>query len=292
MGRSGGQMQFLRILLASLLLLISPLPVLAYDVLVLQSMHEKGYDEAVRGFNRECRSSTRTVVLSDYAEADITRITREEHPRLIVAVGDRALALAQKQSGTPVLYMMALNPKPRKGTSGVVMLLDPSRYLAVFDALGARRVGVVYDPARSGAYLKRAQSAAGRSAIDLVAREVHSAKATPAMLQSLRGKVDAIWMLPDTTAVSPASTEAYFLFSQGEMVPVVTFADVYLSMGGAVALTIDRFDIGRQLGEMAQSVLDGTPVEEIPPEPPRRVVTKSNDSVVRRLKANLGPGVR
>jgi len=285
-------MQLLRILFTGLLLLLAPLPALAYDVLVLQSMHEKGYDEAVTGFRRECRASMRKVVLSDYAEADVKRITREEHPRLIVAVGDRALEMAQKQSGTPVLYMMALQPRPSNGTTGVGMLLDPSRYLAVFDALGARRVGVLYDPALSGAYLKRAQAAASRGVTDLVLREVHAAKETPAMLQSLRGKVDAIWMLPDPTAVSPASTEAYFLFSQGEMVPVVTFADVYLSMGGAVALTIDRFDIGRQLGEMAQRVLDGTPMEAIPAEPPRRVVTKSNDGVVRRLKANLGTGGR
>ena len=275
-------MQFLKILVVTLLLLIH-LPAFAYDVLVLQSMHEKGYDEAVKGFKRECRASTRRLVLTDYAEADITRITREEHPKLIVAVGDRALELAQKQRTTPVLYMMALNARPRKGVTGVGLLLDPSRYFSVFDALGTGKVGVIYDPARSGAYLKRAQSAASRNRIDLVLREVRSAKETPAMLQSLRGKVDAIWMLPDTTAVSPASTEAYFLFSQGERVPVVSFADVFLSMGGAVALTIDRHDIGRQLGEMAQEVLDGTDVDDLPAGFPRRVVTRTNDGVVRQL---------
>lgn len=282
-------MQLLRFLLLALLLLI-PIPAFCYDVLVLQSLHEKGYQEAVNGFKRECRASMRRLVLSEYAEADIIRITREEHPKLIVAVGDRALALAQKQNSTPVLYMMALNPKPRRLATGVSMLLDPSRYLSVFEALGTQKVGVVYDPSRSGAYLKRAQAMAARSRVDLVLREVRAAKETPGVLQSLRGKVDALWMLPDATAVSPGATEAYFLFSQGERVPVVTFADVYLSMGGAVALTIDRFDIGRQLGEMAQSVLEGTPVEEIPPEHPRRALTKSNDGVVRQLKLSSVTG--
>ena len=275
-------MQFLRILVITLLL-SAPLPAFAYDVLILQSMHEKGYDEAFRGFKRECRASIRKLVLTDYVEADITRITREEHPKLIVAVGDHALELAQRQKTTPVLYMMALNVRHRKGVTGIGMLLDPARYFSVFDALGAGKVGVIYDPARSGAYLKRAHSAANRNRIELVLREVHTAKETPAMLESLRGKIDAIWMLPDTTAVSPASTEAYFLFSQGERVPVVTFADVYLSMGGAVALTIDRHDIGRQLGEMAQEVLDGTDVDDLPAGFPRRVVTRTNDGVVRQL---------
>ena len=272
------------------LLLLSPAQTQAYDVLVLQSLHEKGYDEAVRGFKRECRAGMRTLVLSDFAEADVTRIAREEKPRLIVAVGDRALELAQKQNIAPVLYMMALNPGRSRSVSGVGMLLDPARYLSVFDSLGAKRIGVIYDPARSGAYLKSAEAAAKRGSIQLVGREVRAAKETPAVLESLRGRVDAIWMLPDMTAVSPASTEAYFLFSQSERVPVVTFAEIYLTMGGAVALAIDRFDIGRQLGKMAQRLLEGTLIEEIPPQYPRTALTKANDKVVRRLKGNPGAG--
>ena len=271
-------------------LFLAPLPALAYDILVLQSLREAGYDESVKGVKRECSATMRTVVLSDHAETDVTRIIREEHPRLVIAVGDRALEVAQKQRSAPVLYMMALHARPRqKGSvTGVGMLFDPARYLSVFDSLGSKKVGVLGDPLKNGAYLKKAQAQAKRSGIELVVREVHSPRETLAMLDSLRGKVDALWMLPDATAVSPASTEAYFLFSQSEMVPVVTFAEVYLSMGGAVALGIDRFDIGRQLGEMVQGVLDGTPIEEMPPQSPRRVLTRSNDGVLRRLKLTSG----
>ncbi|QXM10133.1 ABC transporter substrate-binding protein [Geomonas subterranea] len=276
-------MPLLRVLLLLFFTLI-PTLALAYDVLVLQSMHEKGYDEAVRGFKRDCRGSVRRIVLTDFAELDLTRIIREEHPKLIVAVGDRALEVAQRQHGTPVLYMMALNAKPR-GAAGVSMLLDPGRYISVFEEMGVERVGVLYDPARSGAYVKRALAAAGRTRVRLVLREVHAPKETPAMLASLKGKVDALWMLPDATAVSPGSTEAYFLFSQAERVPVVTFAEVYLSMGGAVALTIDRYDIGRQVAELAQRMLDGNPTDE-GGEPPRRAVTRTNEGVVRQLKLN------
>ena len=284
-------MQFLRSLLVCLLLL-APLPALAYDVLVLQSLREKGYDEAVKGVKHECSASMRTVVLSDYGETDITRIIREEHPRLIIAVGDRALEVAEKQRSTPVLYMMALHAKSRQrgAVAGVGMLFDPARYLAVFDSIGSKRVGVVCDPTKNGSYLKKAQSAARRSGIDLVVREVRSPKETLAMLDSLRGKVDAIWMLPDVTAVSSETTEAYFPFSQGERVPLVSFAEVYLSMGGAVALGIDRLDIGKQLGSMAQSFLGGTPLEEMASQAPRRVILKVNDGVLRRLKITIAGG--
>jgi len=279
-------MRILRALFIAVLLL-TPVPVLAYEVLVLQSTHEKGYQEAVKGLRRECRASMRILVLSDYAETDLTRIVREERPRLVIAVGDRALKLAEKLRNIPVLHMMALNPKPRQNVSGVGMLIDPARYLEVFAALGSRRVGVVCDPDRSGAYLKRAQAFARRSGIDLVVREVHAPKETLATLETLRGKVDAVWMLPDTTAVSSASVEAYFLFSQSEGVPVVSFAEAHLSIGGAVALAIDRFDIGRQLGEMANIVLQGEAREGMAPQAPRLVVSKFNDAVLRRLKITI-----
>jgi len=280
-------MQLLRALI--FLICLAPLPALAYDILVLQSLREKGYDEALKGVKRECAASMRTVVLSDYLETDLVRILREEHPRLIVAVGDRALEVAERQRSVPVLYMMALHARvrPGGGVTGVGMLLDPQRYLSVFDALGTRRIGVIHDPGKNGPYLRRAQNLARRNGLDLVVREVRSPKETLAMLESLRGKVDALWMLPDLTAVSAETTEAYLLFSQGERVPLVSFAEIYLSMGGAVALAIDRYDIGRQLGAMAQSVLDGTSPEEIPVQYPRRVVLKVNDGVLRRLKLNL-----
>ncbi|GFO69720.1 ABC transporter substrate-binding protein [Geomonas limicola] len=285
-------MQLLRTLVVGILLLLLPLPVLAYDVLVLQSLRERSYDEALRGVRRECAASMRTVVMSDYAEIDLTRLMREEHPRLIIAVGDRALEVAERQRNVPVLYMMALHAKVRPGApvTGVWMMLDPQRYLSVFDSLGTRRVGVLYDPQRTGGYLKRAQVSARRSGIDLLAREVRSPKETVAVLESLRGKVDALWMLPDLTAVSTETTEAYFLFSQGERIPVVSFADAYLAMGGAVALSFDRYDIGRQLGGMAQSVLDGTAVEELPTQYPRRVLMKVNDGVLRRFKLAVPGG--
>ena len=284
-------MQFLRTLLACLLIL-APLPAFGYDILVLQSLRETGYDESVKGVKRECSATMRTVVLSDHAETDVTRIIREEHPRLVIAVGDRALEVAQKQRSAPVLYMMALHARPRqKGSvTGVGMLFDPARYLSVFDSLGSKKVGVLGDPLKNGAYLKKAQAQAKRSGIELVVREVHSPRETLAMLDSLRGKVDALWMLPDSTAVSPETTEAYFLLSQGERVPLVSFAEVYLSMGGAVTLGIDRFDIGRQLGIMAQSVLNGTPAEEIPAQSPRRSVLKVNERVLRQLKISIAGG--
>ncbi|MCM0081703.1 ABC transporter substrate-binding protein [Geomonas sp. Red32] len=276
-------MPVLRAALIAVLLLL-PLPALAYDILVLQSLHEKGYDEAVRGARRGSNATMRTLVLSDYVETDITRIIREEHPRVIIAVGERALAVAEKARNVPVLYMMALNPRIRQGVTGVAMLLDPSRYLSVFNSMGVQKVGVIYDPNRSGAYLRRAQFAARRAGIELITREVRVPKETPAVLESLRGKVEALWMIPDVTAVSPASTEAYFLFSQSQGVPVVTFAEVYLSMGGAVSLGIDRYDIGKQVGEMAESLLAGTPIDELPPQSPRKALTRTNDGVLRRLK--------
>lgn len=56
-------------------------------MLVIQSRRDVGYEEVLKGFRAERTASQRVIVLSDYAEVDIVRIVREDHPKLILAVG-------------------------------------------------------------------------------------------------------------------------------------------------------------------------------------------------------------
>ena len=78
-------------------------------------------------------------------------------------------------------------------------------------------------------------------------------------------------MLPDSVTASGEAADAHFLFSAVHRIPVITFSSAYLSSGAALALDIDRFDMGRQGGEMAASLMDGNGISEIPPESPRKI---------------------
>ena len=275
------------ILLILALAILLPSLAQAYDVLVLLSRREPAYDEVLKGFRFEQKTSLRLLVLADYAEIDIVRIVREDHPRLILAVGDAALTATRKVQNTPVVALMALgihNRKPAQpNLTGIGMYAPPERYITIFQSMKKQRVGIIYNPAKSGWYLRLARQAAKEAGIELVTREVSKPRETIEQLSTLAGKVDALWMLPDSTAVTRETTEAYFHFGQQHAVPVVSFAANYLGLGAATVLEIDRLELGRQADDMVAALIKGHRIESMPLRFPNGITVKTNSSVLRHL---------
>lgn len=279
----------MRRLLLIILALATLLPSLAqaYDILVLQSRRDPAYEEALRGFRSANRSSQRTIVLSDYADVDVVRIVREDRPRVILAVGDAAMTAARTIRQTPVVALMALGIHKQRSThnnlTGIDIFVSPERFIAVLKSMKARRVGVIYSQAKSGWYLHLAREAAEAAGIELVLRQVSAPHESIDRLASLNGKVDALWMVPDNTAITRETVEAYFRFGQEQNIPIVSFAASYLGLGAAAVLEIDRLAMGRQANVMVTKILNGNRVEDIPLDFPKGMFLKTNPSVMRHL---------
>ncbi|ABQ26155.1 ABC transporter substrate-binding protein [Geotalea uraniireducens] len=285
-------MAILRALLSFILALyiFAAAPALATDLLIVQSTRHSSYTEALNGFRNACNARSRVVVLDDYAEVDVARLVREEQPVAILAVGDSALDAVKKIRRVPIVSLMSISPSTGKSmppnVTGVRMTISPERYMTLFNALRLDRVGVIYNTARSGAYLRRARQSAEQAGVDLVLREVDNPRETSHQLASLKGKVDALWLLPDSTAVTRETVEAYFFFSMEQRKPVIAFSAVYLSLGAAATLEIDRHGMGMQAGEVANRLLKGASPAEIPFSDPLDIFLKTNPSVIRKLELN------
>ena len=281
--------RILRIILALAILL--PTRTMAYDVLVLMSRDNPAMGETLKGFQSKKRFSQRVIVMSDYAEVDLARIVREEHPRLILVMGDRALAAARTIKNTPLLAIMALSfdrSGPRQANlTGISMLVQPKQYMLLFKAMKVRRVGVVYDPARNDRYLEQARQEARRAGIELVTREVHTSQETPAQISSLKGKVDLLWMCPDLTAVTRTTVEAYANFSLGEDLPLVSFSEDYLKRGAAAAKVVEYKGLGVQAAELAQKIFDGATPGDLPVAWPQTVPLKTNAAILGHFKITI-----
>jgi putative ABC transport system substrate-binding protein len=148
--------------------------------------------------------------------------------------------------------------------------------------LQVHRVGIIHNPARTGWYLQQARRAAEQAGIKLVVREVATPRQTMAKLSSLAGKVDALWMLPDITAVTRETVEAYFHFAQSENIPVISFAASYLGLGAAAVVEIDRTELGRQARDMTAELLDSGNVP-VSPRPPHGTRYKTNPGILTKL---------
>lgn len=284
----------MRLVSLTLLIIIAlPLPSWAYEILVVQSQRSPVYDEVMHGFRSSFHASCRILVLSDYTEVDIQRIVRQEHPALILTMGDNALAAAKRARSTPVLALLALT-LPRvadhyPNVTGITVPIPPERYAEVFAALKTKRIGVVYDPAVSGAYVRRAAQAIARDGQELITREVHSPREVGQRLASLRGEVDALWLIPDTTALTSQTSEAFFLTSIDDKIPVVAFAGAYIRLGAAVTLEGDRADLGRQASGMAADLLHGITAATHQLAPPRRGQLRINSAVMKWLHIESTP---
>jgi putative ABC transport system substrate-binding protein len=147
--------------------------------------------------------------------------------------------------------------------------------------LKTRRVGVIYNKDKTGAYLQRAQRVAAKFGINLVVKEVTSPREVFAQLDSLKGNVDALWMLPDSMVISQITVEGFVNFSIGQNVPVVSFASMYLKYGVSAVLEIDQADMGAQAGAMIADLLEGqTPAIGTVP---RKSLLQFNLNIMKRL---------
>jgi putative ABC transport system substrate-binding protein len=283
----------MRILLSIItgLILVVPCLAEAYDVLVVQDQRSPTYDTILQGFRSVSTLKERVIVLRDYAENDLARITREDHPSLVLAVGGRALVEARTLRQTPVVSVFSYAIQQTVLPPNMVqikMLVPAERFAALFRALGAKRVGVVLTPL-SARFAAEAADAFRKAGIRLVVRETMTPENVPKQLEALKSSVDALWLLPDPAIVTSESVDAFALLSLQHHLPWVSFSDAHLKKGAIAAFGLDIFDLGRQAAETACSIMTGAKPVELEDPYPRKTRLRFNRPVLEQLGLPVNP---
>jgi putative ABC transport system substrate-binding protein len=275
----------------------------AGEVVILQSGPLQPFQEAVEAFKRALQAGiahrgprrVESVVFTDVTltasepDPNVARKVRSLKPDLVLATGTPALEALRDLKEIPIVYLMVHSSpawvRTRSNITGVAMTITAEQWLDTIGATfpGRKRLGLVYDPRRTGDFVSEAKAAAARKGFSLVTREVSSSKEVHERIQELKGSVDVLWMLPDLTVVTPQSVESMMLFSLRNHIPVVTFSERHLDVGATAAVVLDFAAMGGQAGEMARRVLDGASVDLVPPEPPAKVNVRINRSVAEKL---------
>jgi len=107
----------------------------------------------------------------------------------------------------------------------------------------------------------------------------------------MKGKADALWLLPDTTVVNPATIDLLLLSTLENKIPVLTFSDKYVEKGALLSLEVDAEDAGRQAGEMANRILAGVAVQGIENEDARGGILTVNMIVAKKLGISINGNV-
>jgi len=270
--------------------MIATLPAHAGDLLLVQGSRNSALEQVSRLLQNDCASGSRTLVLSDYADPDLARQVREQRPSVVVAIGDSALAEAKKLRNTKVVYGLALNVSEEtlgNNISGISMMVSPDSYMKLFLALRFKRIGIIYNRKLTGAYVSRARAAAERMGIELVALKIASTMEVPQKLTELRSrKIDSLWLLADTTAITPETVDSYFSFAQQQELPVIGFSSAYLTKGALASLEVTRKEVSKQI---CSSIKTSISTDERAISDPPRGKLLFNDAVAKRLSISLPP---
>jgi putative ABC transport system substrate-binding protein len=220
-------------------------------------------------------------------------------PQVIVTIGSLATSAALADpSPIPIVFSMVLYPKAsgfqstaQRGVTGVSLDLPLEMQFASLRRLlpRAKKVGVLYHPAETGAIAAAAVEAATRSGLTLVTREVGDAGEAVAALGSLMEEVDAVWAIADGHVFTPQTTPALILAALRRRVPLIGLSTAHVRSGALAALSCDYRDVGAQTGDVVQRVLRGERAETIPVTPPRRSDLAVNQRTAELLGVTIPP---
>jgi len=270
------------------------------SVAVIMSADVEPYREALEGFKR---TSQYRVVAEYNMQGDFDRgreilaqIQSKFKPDLILAIGIWALQLvSERAKDTPVVYAMVLNPQNvikggAKNITGASMNVPVELTTHLFNELSPkiRRVGVIYNPIHTENLVRQGRIAARQQGLQLIAKEIHSPKEAIAALDSIQEGIDALWILPDDTVLVSEVTQYMLLFSYRQRIPLIGLSERQAEIGALRSVSFaSSEDIGRQAGELANTILGGKAPAEIPYTMARRIKLTVNLKVAQKLEMKI-----
>ena len=238
----------------------------AQGIVILKSHDLEPFNQAMAGFVAACPMHITEYDLrgTKKEESSIMQRLTAVKPRLIVAIGPLAAQVARENlRDVPMIFVMVSNP-PKHGLQGsnlagvsldIPVQTQLARYKALVPTL--KTLGVIYDPIKTGTMVTEARGIAATLGFQLLGAPVSTPKEVPAALRSLLGKIDALWMVPDDTVVTPESFKFLLLTAFENNLPFVTVSDIFVEAGALASLSPDYTDVGRQGCQLATDLESG-----------------------------------
>ena len=271
------------------------------NIAVLKSHDIEPFNQALAGFLGACGSRMTEHELrgSKDKQRSIVQSVVATRPQLILALGTVAAQIAKEMvQDIPVVFCMV--PSPHKyGLEGkniagisldIPIRTQFARYKALLPAL--KTLGVIYDPAKTGALVTEASGVAEHLGLRLLAAPAASQKDVPGALRSMLGKIEALWMVPDETIVTPESFQFFLLTAFENHLPFLAVSDIFVQVGALASLTPDYTDMGRQGCQLAREMESGQwHQREVNIVPPMKVNLAINLNTASKIGLTLSPEI-
>jgi len=272
-----------------------PHMVMSRSVVILKSAELNLYEDVIQGLGREAKIAFKTFTLRKIPEANLKIIARLEKqpPEVVVTLGLKAAQLVRKSTlnkRVPVVYSMLadpLSPSLRTAnTTGVSFDISVKRYLASFKKIipKVRKVGIIYDPSRTGSMVQEARALAPSMNFQILATRVEEPGEVEPILRAFEKDIDALWVTPDGTVLRGKNFSILEDFRRRYHIPLFVFSQDLVRQGALVGLSPDYFGIGIQTGQLVRKILDGTKPRNLPVKSPEKIRVSLNMQTAQNLR--------
>ncbi len=266
---------------------------------VVVSANIKPYAAALEGL---------TFDIGNWAELDVfflNKLKLQERERLlgdftkkqyaaVIAVGTEAareVVRTLPETGIKIFHLMALNPSAFIPESlrpcGISLNIPEHRQLKFISVSmpSLKRIGLLFDPKVNKQFFEEALAASKELKMEVVPIMAVSKTNLPEALADGWDKIDALWLIPDSTLISERVIEFVIKEAALRGKPVIGYNRFFYDNGAAAAFVFDYRDLGRQMADLAKKVIAGGSCVQT--EPSYKFIL--NEKVLKRLAVEFFP---
>lgn len=222
----------------------------------------------------------------------------QEKSNLVLAIATpSAVAMANETTEIPILITAVTDPvsaklvksnaKPDTNVTGTTDMNPVADQLKLIKEVvpTAKKVGIIYNSSEvnSQVQVDIADKAAPGLGLELVKVTVTASSEVMQAAQSMRGRVDAIYIPTDNMVVS--SLAAVIKVAEDNKIPVFGAESNTVESGALATVGIDYYKLGRMTGEMALRVLKGEKPQDM------AIQQQAGSDLILNLKAAQNMGV-
>lgn len=274
----------------------------AAEVAILKTADLAAYNHAVASFKAVMPSATTFVeydMKGDPARGqNLAQKIRTSDASLLLAVGVKAAQVARSEIiDIPVIFCMVLDPGKHDlkapNMTGIRLEVPVERQFNAMRSVlpSLKRIGVLYDPEKTGHLVDEARLLAKSLGLELVAKQVNTEKEVPPALRALLSQVEALWLVPDSTVLTEDSLKFVLDTALDFNVPVIGFSSELVRSGALIGLSVNYEDVGRQAGLLAKKILSDQSRPFSTTFPPERVRLSLNLKTAKFLGITISPDV-
>lgn len=238
----------------------------AEEVAILKSADISAYSEAITAFKSALPPSFHATseydLKDDMAEGrNLAHRIRASNAKVVLAVGLKAAVTAKLQiHKIPVIFCLVIDPKkyglPTDNMVGLSFRIPFHQRLQTLQTLvpNISRIGVLFDPEKTKGMLNQLLQDAETSGIRIVTEEVSAEKDVSKALNAIKNRIDALWLLPDSTILNENTLDFLLSTTLEANVPLLGFSADLVRSGAVVGTYFRYADIGKLAAQLSHQL--------------------------------------